>query len=82
MQIKHCEFELCLAGLCQLYRGTGDQDLFATCQNIYDGYFAPLTETICFHGFKTPPPGMRVPDTYYGFLETCDIVPMLRGSWK
>jgi DUF1680 family protein len=77
-QIKHCEFELCLAGMCQLYRATGDPDLFATCRNIYDGYFAPLTETMCMHGFETPPPGMRVPDTYYGFLETCDIVPMLR----
>lgn len=76
--IKHCEFEFCLAGLCQLYRGAGDQDLLATCRNIYEGYFAPLTETICLHGFKNPPVGMRVPDTYYGFLETCDIVPMLR----
>ena len=77
-QIKHCEFELCLAGMCQLHRATGDPDLFATCRNIYDGYFAPLTGTICAHGFKTAPPGMHVPDTYYGFLETCDIVPMLR----
>ena len=77
-QIKHCEFELCLAGMCQLYRGTGEPQFFATPYNLYTGYFAPLNETISLHGFKTPPPGMRVPDTYYGFLETCDIVPMLR----
>ena len=77
-QIKHCEFELCLAGMCQLYRGTGDPQLFTTIRNIYRGYFAPLMDTLSLHGFKTPPPGMRVPDTYYGFLETCDIVPMLR----
>ena len=77
-QIKHCEFELCLAGMCQLYRGTGEPQFFATARNIYEGYFAPLNDTMSLHGFKTPPPGMRVPDTYYGFLETCDIVPMLR----
>jgi len=77
-QIKHCEFELCLAGMCQLYRGTGDPQFFATTRNLYAGYFAPLNDTISLHGFKTPSPGMRVPDTYYGFLETCDIVPMLR----
>ncbi len=77
-QIKHCEFELCLAGMCQLYRGTGEPQFFAPPHNFYTGYFAPLNETISLHGFKTPPPGMRVPDTYYGFLETCDIVPMLR----
>ena len=77
-QIKHCEFELCLAGMCQLYCGTGEPQFFATARNLYEGYFAPLNDTISLHGFKTPPPGMRVPDTYYGFLETCDIVPMLR----
>jgi uncharacterized protein len=77
-QIKHCEFELCLAGLCQLYRGTGEQELFATDRNLYSGHFAPLTDTISLHGFKAPPTGIRVPDTYYGYLETCDIVPMLR----
>ncbi|MEI8290626.1 MAG: beta-L-arabinofuranosidase domain-containing protein [Verrucomicrobiota bacterium] len=77
-QIKHCEFELCLAGMCQLYRGTGEPQFFVTPHNLYTGYFAPLNETICLRGFKSPPPGMRVPDTYYGFLETCDIVPMLR----
>jgi len=77
-QIKHCEFELCLAGMCQLYRGTGDPQFFATPQTLYMGYFAPLNETASLHGFKSPPPEMRVPDTYYGFLETCDIVPMIR----
>ena len=77
-QIKHCEFELCLAGMCQLYRGTGEPQFFATPHNLYTGYFAPLNESISLHGFKSPPPGMRLPDTYYGFLETCDIVPMLR----
>ena len=77
-QIKHCEFELCLAGMCQLYRGTGEPQFFVTPHNLYTGYFAPLNETISLHGFKSPPPGMRVPDTYYGFLETCDIVPTLR----
>jgi len=77
-QIKHCEFELCLVGMCQLYRGTGEPQFFVTPHNLYAGYFAPLNETISLHGFKSPPPGMRVPDTYYGFLETCDIVPMLR----
>jgi DUF1680 family protein len=76
--IKHCEFELCLAGLAQVYRGTGDPEFFATGQNIYDGYFAPLNDVISLRGFKTPPPGGRVPDTYYAYLETCDIVPMLR----
>ena len=76
--IKHCEFELCLAGLAQVYRGTGDAEFFATPENIYAGYFAPLNDVISLRGFKTPPPGGRVPDTYYAYLETCDIVPMLR----
>jgi DUF1680 family protein len=61
-----------------VYRGTGDPEFFATGQNIYDGYFAPLNDVISLRGFKTPPADGRVPDTYYGFLETCDIVPMLR----
>ena len=77
-QIKHCEFELCLNGICQLYRGTGEEKYLATAHNLYEGYFAPQNETLSLHGFKGPPPGIRVPDTYYGFLETCDIVPMLR----
>jgi len=77
-QIKHCECELCLAGMCQLYRATGEEDLFDTCRNIYRGYHAPQVETLCLHGFKSPPPGVQVPDTYYALLETCDIVPMLR----
>lgn len=77
-QIKHCEFELCLNGICQLYRGTGEEKYLATAHNLYEGYFAPQNETLSLHGFKAPPPGIRVPETYYGFLETCDIVPMLR----
>lgn len=77
-QIKHCEFELCLNGICQLYRGTAEENCIATAHNLYDNYFAPLNGTMPLHGFKSPPPGMRVPDTYYGFLETCDIVPMMR----
>ena len=76
--IKHCEFELCLAGLAQVYRGTGDAKFFTTPENIYAGYFAPLNDVISLRGFKTPPPSGRVPDTYYAYLETCDIVPMLR----
>jgi DUF1680 family protein len=76
--IKHCEFELCLNGICQLYRGTGERKFLATTRNLYESYFAPLNDTMCLHGFKNPPPGMTVPDTYYGFLETCDIVPTLR----
>jgi uncharacterized protein len=77
-QIKHCEFELCLAGMCQLHRATGDQDLFATCRSIYAGHFAPVMESMPLHGFRLAPPGTRLPDTYYGFLETCDLVPMFR----
>lgn len=76
--IKHCEFELCLMGMSDLYRGTHAADVMATMRNIYDGYFAPLNTVSPLRGFKTPVDGMQVPDTYYGFLETCDVVPMAR----
>lgn len=76
--IKHCELELCLTGLGQLYQATDDPAYLATCENIYSGYFKPLNETMSVHGFKVPLRGMQVPDTYYRFLETCDIVPMMR----
>jgi DUF1680 family protein len=76
--IKHCEFELCLMGMGTLYRATGEGDLLATMLNIYNGYFAPLNGISPMHGFRVPVDGREIPDTLYGFLETCDIVPMTR----
>jgi len=76
--LKHCEFEINLMGLCELYRQTGETADIVTCQNIYDGYYVPQVETLCLHGFKAPPPGIRIPNTYYSCLEICDIPIILR----
>ena len=76
--VKHCEFELNLMGLGELHRLTGERAPLVTCQNIYDGGYAPQVETACLHGFKAPPAGVRAPRTYYDYLETCDVPTILR----
>jgi uncharacterized protein len=76
--LKHCEFELHLMGLCELHRLTGDKAALVTCENVYDGHYAPQMATLCLHGFKAPPPGVRVPNTYYDNLETCDVPTIIR----
>ena len=76
--LKHCEFELHLMGLCELHRATGDRAALVTCENIYDGHYAPQMATLCLHGFKAPPTGVRIPQTYYNNLETCDVPTIIR----
>jgi len=71
--VKHMEFEYNLTGLCELYRFTGDKKWLITCQNLYDGYYAPLLKSMVFHGFHTAPEGVKVPRTYHGTLECCDL---------
>ena len=71
--VKHMEFEYNLTALCELYRYTGENKWLVSCRNLYDGYYAPLLGSMVFHGFFTPPAGVKVPPTWHATLETCDL---------
>ena len=76
--VKHAETEIVLRGLCELYRMTGEDQLFATCSKVYQTGYAPLTQTMCLSGYGAVSPNVPLPRVVRQKVETCDIPPMLR----